>query len=190
MFSNDFSRSLLDLSPRLRSKIFSNETSLFYSFNEMRDLFFQNRHFSENNTEPIQSCFSGKVDQTDEQEHKKPRKSGRKKYSLKIALDALQTNSVRVYTKDDKLVVVISEINKLAENDDYALREFRKSFQLPANAQGDKLKRFKASDGRLVIEIPIKLNTEPEDISEDSYEEGSEKQNNGFFDSMSYIYSF
>ncbi len=44
----------------------------------------------------------------------------------------------------------------MSDIDDYAIKQFKKTYKLPENADTNKLVSFMTSNGRLVIEIPLK----------------------------------
>lgn len=57
-------------------------------------------------------------------------------------------------TEDNKLTIHAREESKQGE--DFSLREFRKTFDLPYNCEKDKMVSFVATGGKLVVEVPLK----------------------------------
>ena len=78
-----------------------------------------------------------------------------KKYRVTLDCRGYKDESVKTEVKDGKLVVTGSEGNK-ADDADFAVKQFRKSFDLPKNIEADKLSRFMTDTGKLVVEIPLK----------------------------------
>lgn len=79
------------------------------------------------------------------------------KYRVKLDCTGFSSKSVRTEILNNQLIVTGNESNKQQNNnEDYAIKEFRKTFKLPSNTENDKLVSFMTSNGNLVIEIPLK----------------------------------
>lgn len=78
------------------------------------------------------------------------------KYRVTLDCTGYSPKSIKTEVKDGVLVVTGSEGDKREDNEDYSMRQFRKSYKLPANAETEKLASFITSSGKLVIEIPLK----------------------------------
>lgn len=66
--------------------------------------------------------------------------------------------SIHTEVQGNILVVVGNESIKTPDTQDYSIKQFRKTIQLPENLDNDKLKSFMTLDGRLIIDIPFKKN--------------------------------
>lgn len=76
----------------------------------------------------------------------------------RIIVDVVGYNPKSIKTelgKDGKLIVTGREENK-KHDDDYSIKEFKKVYELPKNAEVEKLVSFVAPHGELVIEVPLK----------------------------------
>lgn len=78
------------------------------------------------------------------------------KYRVTLNVAGFNPNSIKTEVTDaNKLVITGQEGNK-HDSEDFSVREFRKSYQLPANAEKDKLASFVTANGTLVVEVPLK----------------------------------
>lgn len=77
------------------------------------------------------------------------------KYRITVDCSGYSPNSIKTDIKNDKLVVYGREEHK-EESDDFSIREFKKTYELPPNCEKDKLVTFVAAGGKLVIEVPLK----------------------------------
>lgn len=78
-----------------------------------------------------------------------------KKYRLAVDCPGFSAKSIKTEIKDNVLYVTGSEGQKEHEGD-YSMREFRKSFKLPPNIEPEKMASFVTSNGKCIIEIPLK----------------------------------
>jgi HSP20 family molecular chaperone IbpA len=78
-----------------------------------------------------------------------------KKYRVTVDVSGFSPKSIKTEIKENKLVVSGSEGAK-HDTDDYSVREFRKTYELPKNAESDKMVSFVTSNGQLVVEVPLK----------------------------------
>ena len=67
--------------------------------------------------------------------------------------------SIRTQVLDNNLIVTGNEESRNALTEDFTLREFKRTYQLPANAVPDKLVSFMTTGDRLVIEVPLRETT-------------------------------
>ena len=79
-----------------------------------------------------------------------------KKFRVQLDCSGYSPDSIKTEIKDNNLIIIGYEGNKQNESEDYSLRQFKKTYKLPENTENDKLVSFMTSDGRLVIEIPVK----------------------------------
>ena len=89
-----------------------------------------------------------------------------KKYRVTLDCQGYKNESIKTEIKNGKLIISGSDGNKAddAQNEgDYSMKEFRKTYNLPANIDGDKLTRFMTNNGKLVVEIPLKETTKEEE---------------------------
>lgn len=107
------------------------------------------------------------------------------KYRVTADIKGFSPQSIKTEISDDKSKLVIcgkEGESKEATDEDYNLREFRRSYKLPKNAETDKLVSFATPGGNLVVEIPLKEAEEvkgkkPDDLFPRLVEgEGGEKQ--------------
>jgi len=77
------------------------------------------------------------------------------KYRITVDIFGYSPKSIKTEWKDGKLVVCGKEEVK-HEGDDFSIKEFKKTYELPANAEHEKFVSFVTSHGQLVIEVPLK----------------------------------
>lgn len=76
------------------------------------------------------------------------------KYRITVDCPGFNPKSLQIEYKNGKLYVHGREETK-NDDEDYSVREFKKTYKLPDNAEVDKLASFYAG-GHLVIEVPLK----------------------------------
>lgn len=81
------------------------------------------------------------------------------KFRLQLDCYGFNPESIKTEIKDTKLIVTGNEGSKQSESEDYSVKQFRKTYKLPENTENDKMVSFLTSNGRLVLEIPIKEET-------------------------------
>jgi HSP20 family molecular chaperone IbpA len=81
------------------------------------------------------------------------------KYRITLDVTGYNPASIKTEFVNGKLVISGAEGEKLSTGDDYTIKEFKKSYKLPENAEYEKLVSFVTSNGVLVVEVPLK-NTE------------------------------
>ncbi|RNA08004.1 alpha-crystallin A chain-like [Brachionus plicatilis] len=104
------------------------------------------------------------------------------KYRIKVDCRGYSADSLKVKVSDDKQKLIVSgkEGENKSDDDDYHIREFKKSYKLPPNAEVDKMVSFLASNGQLVIELPLKIDKEQAILNkEDYFPRVVENQNGG-----------
>jgi HSP20 family molecular chaperone IbpA len=89
------------------------------------------------------------------------------KYRVSLDCSGYNQESIKTDVKNGKLVITGMEGSRKGKkdggdqsDDDYSVREFKKSFKLPENVEVDKLVSFMTSNGQLVVEIPLKPSEE------------------------------
>lgn len=80
------------------------------------------------------------------------------KYRIQVFCPGFTPKAIKHEFKGNKLVVSGREESKHEDGDDFSIREFRKTFDVPKHAEHDKLVSFMAPDGHLVFEMPLKEN--------------------------------
>jgi HSP20 family molecular chaperone IbpA len=80
------------------------------------------------------------------------------KYRIMVSCPGFNAQSIQTEAKNNRLYVFARQEEK-HEGDDYHVREFKKSYELPENCEIDKMVSFMTSPGHLVIEIPLKEQT-------------------------------
>jgi HSP20 family molecular chaperone IbpA len=78
------------------------------------------------------------------------------KYRVTLNCSGFSPKSIKTEISNNQLIVTGNEGNKENNNEDFTIKEFRKTFKLPSNTENDKLVSFMTSNGNLVIEIPLK----------------------------------
>ncbi|RNA22489.1 Alpha-crystallin B chain [Brachionus plicatilis] len=103
-----------------------------------------------------------------------------RKFRVTTDVSGFTPRSIKTEVSDDKKRLVVSgregEPKKTA-GEDYALREFRKSYDLPENVDPDQLVSFVSANNKLVVEIPYKETLKRENLFPKVVEaEGGKKQ--------------
>lgn len=82
------------------------------------------------------------------------------KYRITIDCTGFSPKAIKHEFKSNKLIVSGREESRQESKEpggeDFSIREFKKSFELPKHAEHDKLVSFMAPDGHLVFEMPLK----------------------------------
>jgi HSP20 family molecular chaperone IbpA len=78
------------------------------------------------------------------------------KYRITVDCAGFRPESIKTNVQNNQLIVSGKEEERTPNSQDYTVRDFRKTYDLPANAQPDQLVSFMTEDGRLVIEVPLK----------------------------------
>lgn len=80
------------------------------------------------------------------------------KYRITVDCAGFKPSSIKteLIEKEKKLVVSGHEDFKQEGSDDFSTKQFKKTYQLPPNAVTEKMVNFMASNGHLVIEVPLK----------------------------------
>lgn len=81
------------------------------------------------------------------------------KYRITVDCHGYNPNSIKTELSADKGKLVVSAKEgetKPNEEGDFSVKEFRRTYKLPAGVEADKMVSFVTGDGRLVIEFPMK----------------------------------
>jgi HSP20 family molecular chaperone IbpA len=78
------------------------------------------------------------------------------KYRITVDCVGYQPNSIKTDLQGHKLVVSAREDVRHDGNDDFHVREFKKTYVLPERCETDKMVSFMTSHGQLVIEFPLR----------------------------------
>jgi HSP20 family molecular chaperone IbpA len=80
------------------------------------------------------------------------------KYRITVDCAGFNPNSIKTKVSEDKtkLTVTGQEGEGKPGTEDYSMREFKKSYNLPKNVETDKMVSFMTGQGQLVIEMPIR----------------------------------
>ncbi|CAF0703130.1 unnamed protein product [Brachionus calyciflorus] len=81
------------------------------------------------------------------------------KYRIRVDCKGFSSDSVKISFSDDKkkIIVYAKEGEKNSKDEDYSLKEFKKTYDLPPKAETSKMISFFTPNGQLVVEIPIKV---------------------------------
>lgn len=82
-----------------------------------------------------------------------------RKFRVTVDCSGMRPESVKTSIENGKLVVSGRDESK-DERGDYSVREIRRTFDVPSNAETDKLASFMTAMGTLIIEIPLKRQPE------------------------------
>jgi HSP20 family molecular chaperone IbpA len=77
------------------------------------------------------------------------------KYRIVVECAGFDPKSITTTIGDNKLVVTAHEEVK-HDTDNFSVKEFKKTYELPNNAESDKLVSFMTPDGNLVLEVPLR----------------------------------
>lgn len=77
------------------------------------------------------------------------------KYRITVDCSGYSPKSIKTELKDHVLTVSAREEDR-HENDDFSVREFKKTYNLPKNAIFEQLVSFMTAQGQLVIEVPLR----------------------------------
>ena len=92
-----------------------------------------------------------------------------RKYRISLDFAGYNPKSIKTEVQDGKLCVIGKEEIK-DEKGDYSCKEFRKTFDLPDNAETDKLVSFVTRQGNIVVEMPLKGGDDkPASVEEDLF---------------------
>lgn len=102
-----------------------------------------------------------------------------RKHRITLDCSGFDPKSIKTEIKDNKLIVSASEGSEAKnEKEDYTLKQFKKTYNIPHNAETDKLVSFVTSNGRLVVEMPLKREKNTSDDLLPKIEEGEKGTKN------------
>lgn len=80
------------------------------------------------------------------------------KYRVAVDCSGFSPNSIKTELKENNKLIVSGreEAKPEIEGGDYSIREFKKTYQLPQQAEVDKMVSFMAGNDRLIVEVPLK----------------------------------
>ena len=79
------------------------------------------------------------------------------KYRITVNCAGFSESSIKTEVKNNHLVVEGAEGDPAMKGtDDYSLKEFKRTFELPSNILVDKMVSFLTAEGMLVVEFPFK----------------------------------
>jgi HSP20 family molecular chaperone IbpA len=78
------------------------------------------------------------------------------KYRITVDVHGYSPKSIKTEVKDGHKLIVSAREEEKHEGDDYHVKEFKKTYQLPPHAEVDKLVSFMTATGNLVIEVPLR----------------------------------
>lgn len=76
------------------------------------------------------------------------------KYRITVDCVGFKPESIKTEVKGHKLIVTARE--EVKHDDDFSIKEFKKTYELPKHAEIEKLVSFMAPHGELVVEVPLK----------------------------------
>jgi len=77
------------------------------------------------------------------------------KYRVTLDCIGYSPNSIKTEFKGNQLTVSAREEDRL-DTGDYSVKEFKKTYTMPPNAECDKMVSFMTGDGQLCIEVPLR----------------------------------
>lgn len=77
------------------------------------------------------------------------------KYRVVVDCAGFDPKSITTNVNNNKLVVSAHEEVK-HDSDNFSVKEFKKTYELPPHSESDKLVSFMTPDGNLVLEVPLK----------------------------------
>jgi len=78
------------------------------------------------------------------------------KYRVTLDCVGYSPSSIKTEWKGNQLNVSAREEVKDAETGDFSVKEFKKTYTMPPNAECDKMVSFMTGDGQLCIEVPLR----------------------------------
>jgi HSP20 family molecular chaperone IbpA len=78
------------------------------------------------------------------------------KYRITVDCAGFSPQSIKTEVRSNNVLVVHGRDEQKGDNENFSIREFKKTYQLPANCEPNKLASFMARNGNLVIEVPLK----------------------------------
>lgn len=78
------------------------------------------------------------------------------KYRITLDCTGYSPKSIKTELKDNVLTVLGSEKVTCEETGDFHMKEFKKTYTLPSEAEGNNMVSFLTGDGHLVIEFPLR----------------------------------
>lgn len=81
------------------------------------------------------------------------------KYRITVDVTGYSPKSIKTEVIGRKLIVTGREEDKTHGSDDFHIKEFKKTYELPENCETEKLISFVTTHGHLVIECPLKETT-------------------------------
>lgn len=78
------------------------------------------------------------------------------KFRVTLDVTGYSPNSIKTEFKDGQLVVTANEEHKPDREGDFSVKQFKKTYKLPKNAEVDKMASFVAG-GYLVVEVPLRV---------------------------------
>jgi HSP20 family molecular chaperone IbpA len=79
------------------------------------------------------------------------------KFRVTLDCSGFKSQSIKTNIKDNLLIVTGNEEErKLNDNNDYSIKQFKKTYKLPSYAEKNKLVSFMKSNVRFVIKKPLK----------------------------------
>jgi HSP20 family molecular chaperone IbpA len=77
-----------------------------------------------------------------------------RKYRIKVDCRGFKPDSIKTEIQENKLIVSGDEGEK-KDKEDFTVKQFRRTYELPKHAQTDKMVSFMTSNGNLIVEIPL-----------------------------------
>lgn len=87
------------------------------------------------------------------------------KYRVTVDCSDFSPSSIKTDIKGTKITVTAREEDR-SSNDDYVVKELKKTYELPEEAETDKIASFVNKEGKLIIEAPLKRDPEGFDLDE------------------------
>jgi len=78
------------------------------------------------------------------------------KYRVTLDCSGFKPSSIKTEWKGRILTITGREEDKYNGSEDFSVKEFKKTYTVPPNAECDKLVSFMTNDGMLCVEVPLK----------------------------------
>jgi HSP20 family molecular chaperone IbpA len=98
------------------------------------------------------------------------------KFRITVDVAGYNSDSVKTDVQGGKVVVTAKEEDK-QDNNDYTLREFRRSYELPKNAETEKLTSFVTRSGLLLIDVPLKREQQDQNNNQNNNNNNNKNNN-------------
>jgi HSP20 family molecular chaperone IbpA len=79
-----------------------------------------------------------------------------RKYRVNVDVSGFNPQAIKTSLNGNRVTVSARDEERFGSGDNYSVRELKKTYDLPADAELDKVASFVTSNGQLVIDVPLK----------------------------------